>query len=107
MLAKLPGRGSLEVNPLRLSVARRWLLDHGVTSTNELKLENGNNANAAIHDDATCRPTFDCNLNRWVQRCISCAHLRTSKQNTKMALAIRRKRMAMVHNMLRAGVLCD
>ena len=104
---QLPGRGSLEVNPLRLGVVRRWLLDHGATQTCELKLEDGKNANAAMHDDAICRPTFDCHLNRWVQRCISCARLGTNKRNTQMALVIRRKRMAMVHDMLKAGILQD
>ena len=103
---QLPGRGSLEFNPLRLSLVRRWLLDHQATHTSELKLQDERNANAAVHDDATCRPTFDVHLNRWVQRCISCAHLGTNRQNTQMALAIRRKRMEMMDGMLRAGMVC-
>jgi len=84
---------SLEFNPLRLSVVARWLKEHGAGNTSELALHPGLNANAAVHDDSTCRPVYDTESGRLLQRCVSCAHLGTNTENARMSLALQRRRV--------------
>lgn len=95
------GRGSLEFNPLRLHVVREWLRDRGLTRTSQLRLASGRNANAAVHDDHKCRPTFDPQSRRWLQRCISCAHLGTNTENARLSLELQRRRVARMRAIIR------
>ncbi len=101
---QVPGRCSIEFNPLRVSVVRKWLCDSNIDRTSGLILNEGTNANAAVHDDDdVCRPIFDEKTNR----CVSCAHLGANRENSHMSLRLQhtraRQMSAYIAAALRAG----
>ena len=81
----------IEFNPLRLFVVWKWMIQKKQDNTSSLKLIPGRNANAAVHDDTICRPEFEAPSNRWVQRCICCAHLGTNVENARGVLQLRKR----------------
>jgi hypothetical protein len=103
LFSQVPSRGSLEFNPLRLHAVRNWLIAHNLHRTSELTLASGRNANAAIHDDAKCRPAFDSRSRKWLQRCISCVQLGTNKENTRLSLKLQRARVSQMLAIIAAG----
>lgn len=99
---QVPGRGSIEFNPLRLSVVRKWLSDNNIDRTAGLILKEGTNANAAVHEDDICRPTYDENTKKWCQRCVACAHLGTNQENSHMAVRLQHSRTKQMRSYIAA-----
>ena len=107
LVLQVPGHGSLEFNPLRLWAARKWLHDRGLARTSQLVLADGRNANAAIHHDDVCRPQYDAQTGRLLQRCISCVRLGLNRENARMSVRLQHERVSKMKQYIAATLQRD